>query len=109
MIQNYRRGIRIPIVDEYTQDGNNYRKIADNGRRLMYEVTQQYGTKYWEVFEHGHRYKVANPKIVSRTINDGDEMYPMDEDFGSWAWCFSNYDRAVQCFNYTPPVTVDAD
>lgn len=106
---HYRKNASIPIVDEYERDGNNYRKIADNGRRLMYEVTQTYGTKYWEVFEHGHCYVAAKHKYTSNVINDGDEMYPRDEDFGSWAWCFSNYDRAVQCFNYTTQVTVNED
>lgn len=109
MIKKFRRGVRVPAIDEFYQDGNHYKRIADNAERMLYEVTSDSGGKYYEVVVHGHLYKRADNTYPSKSINDGDEMYQMDEDFGRWAWCWNDLERAKHCFNYKPPVTVDAD
>lgn len=109
MIKKFRRGIRVPAIEEFVQDENHYKRIDNNDHRMLYEVTAPSGSKYYEVVEHGHLYKAPEGWFKSKTIQDGEEMYPTDEDFGRWAWCWNDLERAKHCFNYKPPVTVDAD
>ena len=102
MIKQFRKGIRVPAAEDFVQDDNHYKRIDDNGERMLYEVTPPNGNKYYEVVEHGHCYK-ASALRPSQTIKDGEEMYPMDEDFGGWAWCYSDLSLAKRCFNYHKP------
>lgn len=104
MIKQFRKGSRVPAVEEFVQDENYYKRIDNNEQRMLYEVTSPSGTKYYEVVEHGHCYK--NTQFKSKSIMEGEEMYPMDEDFGKWAWCWNTLERAKQCFNYRRPKSV---
>lgn len=103
MIKKFRKGARVPAVAEFIQDENHYKMLGDNGYRFLYEVTSPSGSKYWEVFEHGHLYKSSDAWYKSTSIQDGEEMYPTDEDFGRWAWCWNSLERAKRCFAYKRP------
>ena len=50
----------------------------------------------WEVFQ----IKVDQPKVVFGVELGEREIFPGNEDFGKWAWSYSNYEMAEKKFIY---------
>lgn len=86
----------------FNQAHNEYTRIDETDRHYIYEVIANKGTDteyiYWEIFEKGHLYKNRGT-YASTIMNDGDEMYPIDDDFGTWAWCYSDKEYAMKRWN----------
>lgn len=97
--KTYRLRTSFPTDLVFVYSGNTYLRVAANSSKYLYEVTTDGGNTYYEVFERNHLYR-ENPNFKSGNIESGEEMYPRDEDFGSWAWCVSTPERAVRCFTW---------
>ena len=62
-----------------------FKQLHANGYVYLYEVTNPNDVKpHYEVFE-----RVEN--IVFNCVS-----YPKSKSFGIWAWCISDYDKAVK-------------
>lgn len=87
-----------PVTDEFVAGGRVYRKIEESGEYYFFKVTPETGSDYYEIFcKKGY---TSNGKaFVSTMLNEGDHMYPTDKDFGVWAWCYSDYDYALERWN----------
>ena len=65
--------------------GFTFTQIMKSDKAYIYEVSFE-EHKHYEVFEHkeNHFYDCVS--------------YPSSNSFGLWAFCFSNYDMAMSCF-----------
>lgn len=96
-IKEFRSGSSFPTEILFRTSGATYRRISSNRTKHLYEVTTDGGCTYYEVFLRGRLYR-ENPVYKSTTIAGGEEVYPRNEDFGEWAWCYCDEGRAVRCF-----------
>lgn len=99
-LPQYRSNTHCPTDDRFVCGGNFYRKVGETATRYLYEVVSVGGTPYYEVFEKGHVYRAAGKGFDSTVLADGQEYYPNDQDFGSWAWCFNSKDMAVRSLRW---------
>lgn len=68
--------------------GFEFKQLHANGFAYVYEVRNQEANKtYYEVFER-----------VENTIFDC-ISYPKSKSFGVWAWCISDYDKAMSKYD----------
>lgn len=66
--------------------GFKFKQLLSSENGYLYEVTIEQ-TKHYEVFKH----KVNNKfNCVS---------YPKSKSFGIWAWCITDYNKALNKFN----------
>lgn len=91
----YKGGIRVKAQDKFIQGGLHYERIDQTKTVYLYEVTHESGSAHYEIVKRGHLYK-GNPLRPSTVISDGDEMYPSDNDFGFWAWCYNDKESALR-------------
>lgn len=76
------------LSQTFEQNGNKYTQIAFNGERYIYQVDAQDNTLYYEVFE----------RKINRSFNL--VSYPTDNNFGNWAKCVTNLERAKKLFDF---------
>ena len=80
----------------FTYRGDIFKQVKKSEKGYIYE-RENSGKKYFEVF------KIKETEILSdfeNKIGSGEfkHRYPKDEDFGKWAWCCSNLNRAKEIF-----------
>ena len=78
--------------------GFQYLKLESGEQGFLYQVT---------TWENGIHYEVFSKKLVPICIDfathqysdtDFKYVYPKDEDFGKWAWCIVDYNKAIEKF-----------
>ena len=84
--------------------GIKFKQIMKNDRAFLYELSdknEETGkTRIWyEVFRKRISKEkdgiIGGVKVHFKTR----EIYPTSNNFGVWAWCFSDYGRAIEKFN----------
>lgn len=67
---------------------------------FMYErVHMETGVTYYEVFQRKINKETLFKTAEHTRVIPEQENYPKQPSFGVWAWCFSNYDKALNKFN----------
>ena len=67
---------------------------------LMYErVNIETGVLLYEVFQRKFNKPSETIRQGVKVVIQEGEFYPKQDAFGRWAWCFSNYDKAIKKFN----------
>ena len=75
-----------------------YRKLKESAVGYFYEGISPEETKNWEVFYRKEQ-KESDFMLGDREVHmEPKVMYPGNEAFGSWAWCFNDKARAEECF-----------
>lgn len=79
--------------------GINFKQLRRSDKAFMYELTDiETGKKHYEVFER----KVSKENevvIAGQTVRyEEREVYPKSNSFGVWAWCITDFDKAVAVF-----------
>lgn len=81
--------LKTEFIGRGSVKGFNFKQVLKSEKAYMYEVNG----KYYKVFE----------RKIHRRFEQ--EIYPKDEHFGNWAWCFSSndkesdYNNALKAFN----------
>ena len=99
-VKAYRANTHCPTDDEFVCGDNIYRKVGRTSFKYLYEVTPPSGTSYYEVVERGHLYKCNEGAFRSSVLGEGQEMYPNDNDFGVWGWCYNDKAMAVNSLRW---------
>lgn len=86
------------LAKEIRKNGFIYTSLKKGNKAYVY---QQYCPEIesvigWEVFQ----IKVDKPKVVFGIELGEREIFPGNEDFGKWAWAYSNYEMAEKRFTY---------
>ncbi len=68
--------------------GFQFRQLIRGRQACLYEVTTQWNTIHYEVFE----IKV----FLTPKTKEPYEAYPKANAFGVWAWTTNNYDKALE-------------
>lgn len=82
-----KKGVKYFLFDKkesYTQEENG--KYKTEGYVIYKCSALSYKDKYFEVF----KYRIAKPHPHDVENWDMVELYPGDEQFGTWAWCCQN-------------------
>ena len=87
-----------PVTSEFEAGGRVYRKISESDTHYFFSVSPETGTDFYEIFEK-RCYTTNRKTFLSSTLSEGDHMYPVDRDFGVWAWCYSDYGYAIEKWN----------
>lgn len=93
------------IPKEVRKNGHIYNFLRKGEKSYIYEQYCPDSQKViaWEVFQ----IKVDKPKIVFGVSLGEREIFPGNEDFGKWAWSYSNYTKAEEKFTYLENRTTD--
>jgi len=81
------RSLPDEIMKSGSVEGFIFNKIGETKKQYLYEVNQGGGVYYYELFNKKLDYKNMKWK------------YPEDEDFGYWAKCIGNKERALFLLN----------
>lgn len=87
-----------PVTGEFESAGRVYFKIKESDTHFLFKVSYENGEPFYEIFEK-KEYSSKGKTFVSSTLKEGDYMYPTDNDFGVWAWCYSDYGYAIEKWN----------
>ena len=77
--------------------GLHFKQVLKSEKAFIYEITDfKTQNKHWEVFER--RISKENEATISGVVvkYQEREIYPNSKNFGSWAWCYSDYTRAYE-------------
>lgn len=82
------------IEFNFTYKGDTFNRVEKSEKGYIYKRNNG-GIFYYEVF------KIKESEILEdfeNKIGSGKfkHRYPKDDDFGKWAWCCSNLDRAIE-------------
>ena len=79
--------------------GFKFTQIISGEQAFLYEVTPPDAKPHFEVFMRKNSPLCIDfeNRIYSET--DFKEIYPRSKDFGVWAWCISNREKAFLKFN----------
>jgi hypothetical protein len=75
----------------------NFKQLEETDAAYLYEVSTEEGSKHYEVFK-----KIVNKGFdfeTKQALDYSVEQYPKSRNFGSWAWSYTNYDKAVAKLN----------
>lgn len=80
--------------------GTRFKQLHKSEKAFMYELTDiETGQKRFEVFEKKAS-KGGDAIIAGKVVKyEEKELYPKSNNFGVWAWCFSDYKKAIEKFN----------
>jgi hypothetical protein len=84
--------------------GVKFKQVMKNDRAFLYELSDrdEESGKTWTWYEVFKR-KVSNESdgIIGgvKVHFNAREIYPKSNNFGVWAWCISDYERAIEKFN----------
>lgn len=76
-----------------------FEQISVSDTAYLYKVTLSDGNVYFEVFQRKNSPVCIDFETRVYSETHFKERYPKSNDFGAWAWCIKNYDRAVNKFN----------
>lgn len=80
--------------------GTNFEQLFESDKVYMYKLTDtEDGDVRYEVFERKEQ-KEQDVNFGGQVAHyESKVRYPKSNDFGDWAFCFRNYDKAVKKFN----------
>ncbi len=80
--------------------GTHFKQLQKSDKAFLYKLTDiETGSKRYEVFLR-KVVKADSAVLGGKLVNyDEHESYPYTEAFGSWAWCISDYNKALRKFN----------
>ena len=87
------------LPEDFRRNNYNYVQVRRGKNGFIYAQKSMYTLGKiiaWEVFVR----KVSPAVEVEGNLLPDRERIPGNNDFGSWAWSFSDYDRAIRRFNY---------
>lgn len=73
-----------------------FKQLKKSEKAFMYELTdRETRQKHWEVFEK--RVSKAKEAVLGGKLikYEETEVYPKSNCFGNWAWCFTDYEKAI--------------
>lgn len=85
--------------DEQLYEGTNiHTRIRESEHFYLYEVSREDGATYYEMVKRGNVYHQRENQFDNSQLEEGDEMYPINEEFGKWGWCYSDKKIAEKRF-----------
>lgn len=76
--------------------GVEFEQLHSSDKAYMYRRTEDGNVIYYEVFT---KKQVNKFDFETNTqLEEMKEIYPKSNDFGKWAWCFRDYERAFKRF-----------
>lgn len=76
----------------FSRKNKTYTQLFFNDKGYLYMVSDNDGDTYYEVFE---KKIVDRIDFITKTLTGEQKVkYPKDNDFGKWAWCVRDLDRA---------------
>jgi hypothetical protein len=84
--------IALPL--KFSHFGNEFIQILRTEKAYIYQHEYCPGVYYYEVFLH----KVRPEKTFKGKVLPAKVKYPKDNNFGYWAWCYNNLDKAMTKF-----------
>ena len=87
------------LADDINRNGYIYKQLKRTDKAALYSqsVADDRDSKFeaFEVF----KIKIGKAKIVFGVELPEKEKFPSDEDFGKWAWTYTDYHKAIDRFN----------
>lgn len=66
--------------------GFTFEQIQKSKKAYLYKITNVFGQTHWEVFR----------RKINKQFNC--VSYPRAKSFGDWAWCFTDFQMAINKF-----------
>jgi len=79
--------------------GCKFTQINSSNSAFMYEVESVEGNIHFEVFEAKNAPICIDFEKRIYSDTESKEVYPKSNDFGKWAWCIRDRERAINKFN----------
>jgi hypothetical protein len=80
-------------------EGFKFRQIKTSPYGYVYEISNGDGKQHYETFERKES-KKSERVIQGRAIQyEARIRYPKSGDFGLWAWCYRDKEKAIQKFD----------
>jgi hypothetical protein len=87
------------LADVINRNGYIYKQLKRTDKAAMYSQSDaedlEADFKAFEVF----KIKIGKAKVVFGVELPEKEKFPSDEDFGKWAWTYTDYGKAMDRFN----------
>jgi len=87
------------LADVINRNGYIYKQLKRTDKAAMYSQSDaedpEADFKAFEVF----KIKIGKAKVVFGVELPEKEKFPSDEDFGKWAWTYTDYEKAMDRFN----------
>ena len=80
--------------------GTKFKQLKASSKAFIYELEDiETGFKRYEVFERRKQKEMTVNMGGQEITYEAKELYPKSNSFGSWAWCTTDLDRAIEIFN----------
>jgi len=76
-----------------------FKQISSTIAGFLYEVTENGTNVHYEVFEAKKAPLCIDFEKRLYSETEFKEVYPKDKDFGVWAWCIRDKQKAINKFN----------
>ena len=90
------------LADVINRNGYIYKQLKRTDKAAMYSQSvadkaddPESSFEAFEVF----KIKIGKAKVVFGVELPEKEKFPSDEDFGKWAWTYTDYEKAIDRFN----------
>ena len=87
------------LAEVINRNGYIYKQLKRTDKAAMYSQSdaedREADFKAFEVF----KIKIGKAKVVFGVELPEKEKFPSDEDFGKWAWTYTDYEKAIDRFN----------
>lgn len=87
------------LAEVINRNGYIYKQLKRTDKAAMYSQSDvedlEADFRAFEVF----KIKIGKAKIVFGVELPEKEKFPSDEDFGKWAWTYTDYEKAIDRFN----------
>jgi len=78
--------------------GFKFTKIKESYKAYLYKVEQSEGNIHFEVFERKNSPICIDFKNRVYSETEFKEIYPKSNSFGLWAWCITDFKKAIEKF-----------
>ena len=75
-----------------------FNQISSTARAYLYEINDN-GAIHYEAFKRRKTALCINFEKREYSKTEFKDVYPKDNDFGVWAWCYKNNEMAKDKFN----------
>lgn len=86
-----------------------FTRVVSNSTGYVYEITDANNSVHYETFLRRQSKKCVSHIAGKEVTFDAKVKYPISSDFGLWAWCFSDCQKALACYGHLNDSTMPGD
>lgn len=86
------------FVGGSSKRGMIFNQIHSTTRAYLYEINDN-GLVHYETFKRRKVALCVNFEKREYSTTNFKDVYPKDNDFGIWAWCYNDKEKAIDKFN----------